>query len=848
MNDIHNQIEEWTATALAQGLSTEEKRGFDAHLAGCPECRRLYEEEKIMTATMEKILVNDRPRDDFEEQMIRKFRSHVARRAGSRRWLSTLLGKLEGYRPVALPVAAGFLAVLILSSLLIPKLDRASDRSQASQVLKEARQLDSAPDEPSLVRLPQDSKMPMIGDIPILGNMFRASNSEAGATRIPANGVGITAPEPASEEFVLADELAQAGEKSRQVRDATEGLKKKDGGQDFGRWVGGITRSDPVSSGKGEAGAGGKPGAFKVAAVEGEPVANPAPATGLPSNRKLIQNATLEFEVAGFEAALETVTRLIREEQGFVATTDSSRLANGKVRGQVILKVPPANLERLLLKLRGLGELKHQSLATQDVTKAYFDTEARLRNSQRMEERLLEMLKNVTGKVSDILQVEKELGRVREEIERMQGEIKLYDNLVSYATITLALQEKDLDQAAAFKLKEKANLSIFSPDVEKTFRLALTEAEGAKAQILHSRLDRDSSGRISAVLGMLVAAEQSETLIARFKTLGRVNNLALSSERVARGGTAASDAARVEKDKVEINFAIVHDDESRKRVNMTVVTRAVEDALEKAKAAASREDAEILASNLERNPSGQATATFAARIPARSHDALLEVLRGLGRVSQFTIQRNDRLAPGRETDDAPVVLSLTLTSEETPLQQTQIRILAGEVESQVAQVKETALAAGAEIRASTFTHHPNGQESANFVFRIPMKQHASLVDQLRGLGKVKTFTVDRQDRLNEGKADDHAPAEIALELYSEQGIVSDEAGPLTSFRRTLGEGFGSLMQSIEMLGVVIAFALPWLIVGALVAWMVHIIRRRRRAKTAGGIPPTPAPKPASPGA
>ena len=76
------------------------------------------------------------------------------------------------------------------------------------------------------------------------------------------------------------------------------------------------------------------------------------------------------------------------------------------------------------------------------MTKAYFDTDARLKNAQVMEQRLIDMLKTKTGKVSDLLQVEKELGRVREEIEKMQGELKYWDSQVQFATVTISLAEK----------------------------------------------------------------------------------------------------------------------------------------------------------------------------------------------------------------------------------------------------------------------------------------------------------------------------------------------------------------------------------------------------------------------
>src|SRR4030095_11795730 len=132
-------------------------------------------------------------------------------------------------------------------------------------------------------------------------------------------------------------------------------------------------------------------------------------------NRKLIRNATVELEIVSFDNAVQKITAFANEEHGYVATTDSEKQANGKLRGQIVVKVLPENLDRFLQKIRSLGELKNQKLGTEDVTKAYFDTDARLKNAHVMEQRLIEMSKTKTGKVSDLLQVEKELGRVRED-------------------------------------------------------------------------------------------------------------------------------------------------------------------------------------------------------------------------------------------------------------------------------------------------------------------------------------------------------------------------------------------------------------------------------------------------
>src|SRR5207248_1508658 len=119
------------------------------------------------------------------------------------------------------------------------------------------------------------------------------------------------------------------------------------------------------------------------------------------------------------------------------------------------------------------------------------DTDSRLKNARVMEQRLIDILKTKTGKVSDLLQVEKELGRVREDIEKMQGALKYMDAIVQFATVTISLAEKDLEEPAAFLLKERAQLALYAPEVEKVYN-DIKALASPKTQIKNSRLDRET--------------------------------------------------------------------------------------------------------------------------------------------------------------------------------------------------------------------------------------------------------------------------------------------------------------------------------------------------------------------
>jgi type II secretory pathway pseudopilin PulG len=559
------------------------------------------------------------------------------------------------------------------------------------------------------------------------------------------------------------------------------------------------------------------------------PASTEAPA---PDTRKLIRNAQLDLEVKSFQAAMDQIAALTKAAGGYVDTSNSQRGGNGKLQGVVVVKVLPQNFDAFLLKLRDLGDVQNQSVSTDDVTKDYYDTQARLDNSRRMETQLQDLLKRTNGKVSDLLAVERELGRVRGDIEQMQGQLKLYDFQVQYATVTIQLREKDLNQAAAYLLREQDDFSLFATDVEGTFQKARQTADDFKAQVLVANLVHNSGSDVSAELTVMVAPDQIEPFLAQVRSLGRVANFTRQTQRVAKDGGDSdqpADQALTEKDKVQVHLAIRSDDESRKQVALTVVARAVDDALDQAKTAAlAYAGVEVLNSSLNKTPQGESTAQLTVRVPGKDYAGLISAFNTLGRTASLSIQRNDDSGPGANGDDAPVIISLALTDNDTPLQETEMSVVAADVDSQAQQIKKDAAAAGVEVKASSFERQPDGAELAQIIFRLPMSKYPAFVESVKALGKVESLTVRRDDRPDQTTTDETAPAEISLQLHNQGEIVPDNSGLWATLRETFGQGAGALFGSVRVIGVAIAFLTPWVFTLVLFAWIGRRIYIRRK--------------------
>jgi hypothetical protein len=104
--------------------------------------------------------------------------------------------------------------------------------------------------------------------------------------------------------------------------------------------------------------------------------------------------------------------------------------------------VPAANLDSVLTQLRKLGHVQEESRANDEVADQYVDLEARLKSARASEQRLLELQATRTGKLADVLDVERELARVRGEIESMEGQRIVLAHRVDFATIEVQLQEE----------------------------------------------------------------------------------------------------------------------------------------------------------------------------------------------------------------------------------------------------------------------------------------------------------------------------------------------------------------------------------------------------------------------
>src|SRR6266446_4349217 len=605
---IHDNIDDFLAADIHGELSDAERDALHAHLVECAGCRQLHRESKIMNKILEEQFATEKPDPEFEQRMLAGFRNRVPQRTST---IARLIVDLMRLRSAQITAVAALFLALVQVGRVITGEGKAVSRDHEHFAFE------------------QPAAQPAQTSLPSSNEVGALSKSERRAKET---------------DWLAAGKSFARGQVAAAL--AAPQAETKDNKLEPAQVEGGIVTGSNIPTAE---------------EVGPNPVESPASAL---ANRKMIRNAQVEIEIANFDEAVQKITAFANEERGYLATTSSEKQANGKLKGEIVVKVAPENLDRFLQKIRGLGELKNQTLGTEDVTKAYFDTDSRLKNARVMEQRLIEMLKKKSDDINDLLQVEKELGRVREQIEQMQGELKFWDSQVQFATVTISLAEKDMEEPAKFLLKERAQLALYTPEVEKVYN-DLKALASPKVQITNAQLDRDNSGRVSARVSMLIAPEESDGVISKAKAMGRVENFQVQTERVAQGGEGMSENAKTKRDKVELHISISRDEQEQafQQTTLRIRTSAVDEKAKKLRDLAGKQGGRVRASSFSRDPDGREYANVTLRVPMKNYNALIQSLDSLGKVENVSVQRQDRSGGQIDEANAPADLSIQVYSQ-----------------------------------------------------------------------------------------------------------------------------------------------------------------------------------------
>lgn len=160
-----------------------------------------------------------------------------------------------------------------------------------------------------------------------------------------------------------------------------------------------------------------------------------------PPERYLIRRARVTLEVKDVDTAAARVREIAEEVGGRVEAFEHSAATRAVRHNVLTLRVPEPRLDEALERVQALGKVENLAGSELEATEQVVDLDIRLRNLRRLEERLLRLLENRTAKLEEVLAAERELARVREEIERHEGQRRQIEREAAWSRLDVELHE-----------------------------------------------------------------------------------------------------------------------------------------------------------------------------------------------------------------------------------------------------------------------------------------------------------------------------------------------------------------------------------------------------------------------
>jgi len=156
--------------------------------------------------------------------------------------------------------------------------------------------------------------------------------------------------------------------------------------------------------------------------------------------RKLIKEGRIEFETDNLSATRKTIFEAVNKYKGYVSS-DQEYKSPGRKSNTVVIRVPSGNFDNLLKDAtQGVEKFESKEINVKDVTEEFLDIQARLKTKKELENRFIDILKQAKN-VSEILEIEKQIGQLRADIESIEGRLKYLQDRVSFSTLTMTFYE-----------------------------------------------------------------------------------------------------------------------------------------------------------------------------------------------------------------------------------------------------------------------------------------------------------------------------------------------------------------------------------------------------------------------
>ncbi len=167
--------------------------------------------------------------------------------------------------------------------------------------------------------------------------------------------------------------------------------------------------------------------------------------------RKLIKTGNISFETDDINKTKTNIYEVTKRFKGYISN-ESSQKYNTEISYDMTIRVPAEHFDALVASVvEGAKEIDHKNITVSDVTEQYIDVKTRIKTKKELENRYEQLLAKANN-VQEIMSIERELGKLRADIEAFEGRLKYLNSQIGYSTLHAHFYQK-LDKHFGFFTK-----------------------------------------------------------------------------------------------------------------------------------------------------------------------------------------------------------------------------------------------------------------------------------------------------------------------------------------------------------------------------------------------------------
>lgn len=164
-------------------------------------------------------------------------------------------------------------------------------------------------------------------------------------------------------------------------------------------------------------------------------------------DRLIIKNGYASIEVLDFDKTISDITNYVTSNGGYVSDMSSSDYGVYNEErdrylksGYVNIRIPKNLFDSMFEEISTYGNVQSTNIRSNDITDSYRSTADEVINLEIREKKLREIMEK-TVEIKDVIEVERELSRVRGEINRLQGTLQNWEALVELSSVNIEIRE-----------------------------------------------------------------------------------------------------------------------------------------------------------------------------------------------------------------------------------------------------------------------------------------------------------------------------------------------------------------------------------------------------------------------